>query len=356
MRFPRVLAAVLVLLAVACGDDDGPAVDAGAIDAGRSDAGPTDGGLPDLTVLGDRATASARVEWTYFAPDSCAIADGCIVEAGWRRVLRFATVTANVGTGDLHLGVPAETPGFVYSECHDHYHFDGYADYRLLDDDGTEVGSGHKQAFCLRDSERISTSDPTVERIERYSCEDQGIQRGWADTYNASLDCQWVDVTDVAPGDYTLRITVNASRAIAELDYDNDVASVGVTVPADMPDPDPTTPCAGTETGPYRSCGFDVRASGLSCVPGAEYDAGCGAMCGLGDASACMNDPVIRVCEGAEPCGGRASLANDDDSCGDGICPRARFTCPVSGTVTLLTGSWDPSATYRCDAVLALVP
>jgi hypothetical protein len=265
-------------------------------------------------------------------------------------------VTGNTGTADLSLGDPALSPDFVYSECHDHYHFDGYADYRLLAADGTEAGTGHKQAFCLRDSERISTSDPTVERVEQYTCANQGIQRGWADDYGANLDCQWVDVTDVEAGDYTLSITINASRAIPELDYDNDDAEVSVTLDPDVPDPDPTTPCAGTETGPFRNCGFDVRAAGLTCTPGETYQTGCGEMCGFGGADACANDPVLRVCEGTEPCGGRASLANGDDDCGMSFCPRTSFTCPTSGVVTLLTGSWDPSAEYTCDAMIAPAP
>ncbi len=307
-------------------------------------------------MLPDRALASARVEWAYFEPDGCAIFEGCILEPGWRRLLRFDTVTPNTGTGDLHMGVPDDSnPAFVYSECHMHYHFNGYADYRLLAGDGTEVGSGHKQAFCLLDSERYLTSDSTVRRTEHYSCDDQGIQRGWADNYDASLDCQWVDVTDVDPGDYTLHISINAAHAIAELDYDNNITEVPVTIPPDMPDGDPTVACAGTETGPWRNCGYAVTQPGLTCTPGADYYAGCGSFCGLGGSGACVDDPVLRVCEGTEPCGGRDSLANDDDSCG-AYCPRARFTCPASGTISILTGSWDPSVSYTCDATIAPAP
>ncbi|MCA9697946.1 MAG: hypothetical protein KC431_10515, partial [Myxococcales bacterium] len=42
-----------------------------------------------------------------------------------------------------------------------------------------------------------------------YTCYNQGLSLGWSDTYGAALDCQWIDVTDVAPGDYTLRMEVN---------------------------------------------------------------------------------------------------------------------------------------------------
>jgi hypothetical protein len=301
---------------------------------------------PDLTILPDRAADTARVEWAYFEADDCAIVEGCVLESGWRRLLRFDTVTPNIGTGDLHMGAPSEdNPTFVYSECHDHYHFDGYADYRLMDDGGDEVGFGHKQAFCLLDSEQYITDDPTVRRVEQYDCDDQGIQRGWADNYDASLDCQWVDVTDVAPGDYTLRIAINEMEIITELDYENNVAEVSVTVPPDMPDPDPTLACEGTETGVWRNCGFAIEGdAGRTCTPGERVGVGCGTGCMLGS---CSGDTVLRVCDGSEPCGSRDSLANDDDGCGD-YCSYAEFDCPASGTYTVLTGGWDPDTAVTC--------
>ena len=71
----------------------------------------------------------------------------------------------------------------------------------------------------------------------RYHCMDQGISMGWTDIYEAELDCQWIDITDVEPGDYTLHIEVNYPRAkegtptLVERDYDNNVLEVGVTIP-----------------------------------------------------------------------------------------------------------------------------
>jgi hypothetical protein len=306
--------------------------------------------IPDLTVLPERAAATARVEWQYFSADHCALVEECVVAEGWRRLLRFDTVTPNIGTGDMRLGAPTDAnPSFVYSMCHDHYHFQGYADYRLLAADGTEAGSGHKQAFCLLDSEQYITDDPTVRRSERYTCDNQGIQRGWADNYDASLDCQWIDVTEVEAGDYMLRITINGERALTELDYDNNVAEVMVTIPEDAPDPDPTTACTGTETGAWRNCGFTPEATARTCTPGEELYVGCGMACGLGT---CVDDPVLRVCEGDGACGARAALASDDDSCGN-YCPRARITCPASGTFTVLTGNFDPAVAYTCEVAVA---
>jgi hypothetical protein len=187
----------------------------------------------DLTVSEERALESAFVEWEHFDEDSCAIVEECIGGSGWRRLLRFETFTPNIGTADMRLGEPdTSNPVFEHSECHDHFHFKGYAQYDLLAEGGSIAAQGHKQAFCLLDSERTSDEDG-VRDFPRYDCEDQGISMGWGDSYTADLDCQWVDVTDVPAGEYELRIRINEDRTLQELRYDNNEISVPIEIPED---------------------------------------------------------------------------------------------------------------------------
>ena len=308
-----------------------------------------DGGactMPDLTVSAERATSSVAFSWGYFPADDCAIAEACVDAPGWRRLMRFETFTPNIGTADLYLGVPTDSnPHFVYSMCHDHYHFEGYANYSMSDGTGAVVATGHKQAFCLLDSERYLTDDPTVPRSARYNCGNQGIQRGWGDSYYPGLDCQWIDVTDVAPGDYMLRIAINEGRVIPELSYDNNVITVPVHVPMDVAS-DPTVACARRTEGIDRECGW-TEATERTCAAGTMVTVGCGSACGLGDG--CVGDPILRVCEGSAPCNGPVALVSDDDSCmSGGYCPMARFTCPASGTYLVLTAPYRSSTSYSC--------
>jgi len=173
--------------------------------------------MPDLAII---PSTHMAVETLYFPPGACEIVEGCVGGAGNRRLLRFDATIANLGGADLVLGAapPAGVSGgaFVWSACHMHHHVPGFADYALVDDDG-EILSAHKQAFCLRDDLRVGTSES-----HGFDCTNQGISAGWADLYQAQLPCQWIDITDVDPGLYTLRITVNPSGAFPDADRAND--------------------------------------------------------------------------------------------------------------------------------------
>jgi len=99
---------------------------------------------------------------------------------------------------------------------------------RVADDDGTVVAAGHKVGFCLLDDHAWS---PTAGPQAKYDCWNQGIQSGWADVYAAGLPCQYIDVTGVPGGNYTLRMTVNPDGLIPEANTNNNVALVPVTIP-----------------------------------------------------------------------------------------------------------------------------
>lgn len=296
--------------------------------------------LPDLTVSAEDAAASLIINREFFPPESCAIAEGCVEAPGTRRLLRFSTVTPNIGEADFVLGDPAGTPGFEFGECHGHFHFEGYARYELIDATGAVAARGHKQAFCLLDS--IPIGLPGAPTTPRFHCGFQGLQRGWADIYGAGLDCQWVDITDVPDGDYLLRISINPDGVIVESDFTNNTVEVPVTI-APPPPVNPLAPCAAIELGATRECGW-APAPGFeaaTCTPGEVVSLTCGC-----PSVTCGGDPMLRVCEGTAACGAFDALALVDDSCG--LCPQVNFICPSSGAYNVLSSSFALQP-FTCD-------
>jgi len=327
---------------------DAPAADASAAPDARA-------GMPDITVNVARARVDLAVRTAEFADDACELdpAEACIGAPGTRRLLHFGVETPNIGDGDLVLGEPDPgNPLFQFSECHHHYHFLGYAEYRLVDDAGGRVATGRKQAFCLLDTSRY-VDDPGVPAAPKYRCNSQGIQRGWSDVYHAALPCQFIDITDVPDGAYTLEIELNADRTVAERDFANNLASI----PVDLGAPELATPLeacpdgadAHSTSGTHRECGWE-EAGTFSCVPGSRASVGCSSSRACGGGT-CTGDPMIRVCDGdqADGCSFAGALDSSDSSAST-PCPCALgLTCPASGQLRVYTAPSVLGAAYQCD-------
>lgn len=184
---------------------------------------------PDLSVDQDRIKSSMYFESISFAPDDCAIVEGCVGGSGLRKLMRFDVAIRNVGHADLVLGSPVGNPDFEFSPCHGHYHFTGFVEYELYSLAHEFVVAGRKLAFCLEDYERIPKYKG--EGNAKFTCSNQGITVGWQDVYRARLDCQWLDVTGIPPGDYLLFVAVDAGGKIKEEREDNNTGMAFVTIP-----------------------------------------------------------------------------------------------------------------------------
>jgi hypothetical protein len=235
------------------------------------------GPCPDLSLDPVALRDSILIETRQIGTDSCSIAEGSITGPREidgeleptplnRRLLRFTTSVTNIGTGSLFLGNPAQGDKtlFEFSACHGHYHFKGYANYQLKRKDGTLAAKGHKESFCVEDNfiskdvkgrpgvnlperppERPAGSPPltgpdTWNPHQRTDCRHPGLHRAWRDAYFVSTEGNWIDITDLDPGDYVLAVTVNppdattGKRAIAELkdNFTNNYVEVPVHIPA----------------------------------------------------------------------------------------------------------------------------
>ena len=354
---------------------------------------------PDLKVVGSDLDVN-RIVYRYFEPDSCALAEQCVTDSGWRRLLLFNGTVHNVGTVDLDIGAvnvsnPLNTL-FQYNSCHNHYHFSDYGDFYFA---GGEQNFSSKQAFCVESTDRLSNNEWSP-LTHSFTCRFQGVQAGWVDEYHAGLDCQWIDITDVeVPTEgisVTLGFTSNPDQFLCEGKPVFDEQGNPVWEPSGLQTPDGrdvnrpacdfvddwdvnnddsreffllpagglvTKACAGGEIGPLRNCGFSQQMNGVilpdeseeprdeesdndlvdgafACQPGEQVQLSCSVEDG-------DSPQVLRLCDYSHELGGgtaclfQDALANEiiagDEEELSFTCPAERDETEPGGAFTLYT-------------------
>jgi hypothetical protein len=167
--------------------------------------------LPDLIVLEDVLRNSLEPDMLSNA-DPCTVEEGCLRGFGDRFILRFTSHIKNKGLADYFIGETPSDPDtpsdqFVYDPCHLHWHYRGYAEYVLFNPDGVMIPIGAKNGFCVFDLECQDGG------VGKFNCSNMGISAGCGDIYEAALPCQWVDLTDIPAGQYTLVVRVNWDKS-----------------------------------------------------------------------------------------------------------------------------------------------
>ncbi|MFN3652063.1 MAG: lysyl oxidase family protein [Armatimonadota bacterium] len=215
------------------------------------------------TASGATPAAARKPLLPDLVPSAAHLAETYFSEEEGRTLLRFPTVILNLGDA------PVEVVGrrkrrsdpmlaeqtlfyrggkrgaramgeFEFHEEHYHWHLLAVAEYRLLAADETVVAGGEKVSFCLMDTAPVDPPLPGARRKPHYlTCPVNrslkgfvtGISRGWSDVYPANLYGQWVDVTGLPPGDYTLEVRLDPEGRLLEKSTENNTARVPVTIP-----------------------------------------------------------------------------------------------------------------------------
>ena len=172
------------------------------------------GGKPDVMVDGDVIARSMYVERRHFAAEACEVAERCVGAPGDRKLLRFSVSIVNLGQGSVVIPPPDERPElYEFDVCHLHDHLVGFARYELVDPRNETVAVGRKQGFAMVDLVPYCGDAPPATYASDAT---QLLSPGWADVYVADYPCQWLDVTGVPDGTYTLRVGANVSGVIDE--------------------------------------------------------------------------------------------------------------------------------------------
>uniref|UniRef100_A0A673BDQ0 Lysyl oxidase homolog n=1 Tax=Sphaeramia orbicularis TaxID=375764 RepID=A0A673BDQ0_9TELE len=183
-------------------------------------------GLPDLVPDPYYIQAASYIQKVQMYALRCAAEENCLSRSAYhpsvsdleyRVLLRFPQRVKNQGTADFLPVKPRHE--WEWHSCHQHYHsMEAFSNYDLLDvSTGQKVAEGHKASFCLEDT----SCDPGIRRRFACTAHTQGLGPGCYDTYHANIDCQWIDITDIPPGNYILKVMVNPSQLVQESDFSN---------------------------------------------------------------------------------------------------------------------------------------
>jgi Lysyl oxidase len=120
---------------------------------------------------------------------------------------------------------------------HEHWHFEQFARYLLLDGAKQKIVKSHKEAFCLAPTDAIDLLAPRAEwhpgplgfgdpvcGTENSIWTREVLPTGWGDTYYQYLPGQSFDVTDLPNGRYYVEVQANPQGKLFESDTSNDIS------------------------------------------------------------------------------------------------------------------------------------
>ena len=195
-----------------------------------------------------------------FGSASQNVGQGPLIIVGHRASTRTPLMTADqlVDTGDPDTdahGAQQTVPRvgvlrYTVSPDHSHWHYLGFMRYELRRaTDFRRLGRDRKTGFCLGDRYLVgrfslttgrASADPGVRSRDfdtdcgkarpRMTRIVEGISEGKGDDYKPRLEGQSIEITGLPSGRYVLVHRTNGSRRIRESSYDNNAASVLISL------------------------------------------------------------------------------------------------------------------------------
>jgi hypothetical protein len=154
---------------------------------------------------------------------------GCFTGVGQRRIMEWNSIIVNLGDRPLVVGdTSAHQPIWTFNDGLGQLEFFGWTRSFLRDDNNVLVGAGHKGSFCMIDLFEVI---PGSQAIFQDCGNGQGINDGMGDVYSVGLQCQFIDITGVPAGSYTLEVQTDFTKQLPEKSYNNNSAIYDVILP-----------------------------------------------------------------------------------------------------------------------------
>ena len=131
----------------------------------------------------------------------------------------------------------AGTMGFDAKPGHNHWHFEQFARYQLLDSAKNLAVRSHKVGFCIAPTDPVdllaphAVWQPPVIGFGDFTCGSptalwvqEMMPVGWGDTYFQDIAGQAFDITTVPNGTYYIQVTANPQHVLYESNTRNDVS------------------------------------------------------------------------------------------------------------------------------------
>ena len=198
---------------------------------------PAEGPMPDLRSLPAWGISMARQRQLPPLPATVWNAgDSPLVVDGFRRegedemdAYQYFFDAAGNQTGY----VPAGDMHWDSRASHQHWHFEDFATYTLLDADQDQVVKSRKEAFCLANTDSVDLTVPEASWNPyntdlQTACGDQGslsvrevLASGWGDTYAQFRAGQSFDLRGLPNGVYYIAVNANPLQRLTETSLDN---------------------------------------------------------------------------------------------------------------------------------------
>src|SRR5580693_2484485 len=139
---------------------------------------------------------------------------------------------------DIHIigRLRAGTMGFDSKKGHNHWHFEQFAQYRLLNSDKSLAVRSHEVGFCIAPTVPVDLAEPAAVWQPSFlgfggQCGSptalwvqEMMPVGWGDTYFQSVAGQSFDLTGLRNGTYYIEVVANPEKVLHETDTANDVS------------------------------------------------------------------------------------------------------------------------------------